>query len=641
MVYYSKMGQGVAARAAFIFLTLSLVFACGELDTMIPSSGSYHVRTLVNGVPIEECSIIRSGDKIRPYFTVSVANDPDLVSLLVYFQDLQGRISGGKVRYTLRPTEVTAQAEKKAQEEQDADEAVSEQIEAKTVEEDQNKEIEIVVKSLARELPYFPLSASLAIGSYTLVFEAQGNKEILSRTEIDVFYLSNAEFNLKDIAMYLPGVSDSQLISPSTTVLLETRLDFDARLDPYVVWYNGRNIISEGKVSAGAGSILWDAPEQAGFYSLRLEAFPFQLKRNCTGIFRGIALPVSPKAVDMGYFFRNDSNNAAQSLAAKTAHPELAGIITPENSDGGNARPPLPSLPPELLQWYRFEGSLESSTPLPGEEQSLLQVSAKKARRWAGAGQSYGLSTGLDDVYQLPLVNFFKGKDRGGGIFRSHIRLPAEGVILSAFFPLKSSSSEGAWVEMISEGNIIALIINAGGASVEIPVNLDVSEMQGFIPIATEFYVLPNRLDARITLGENLKSNAGGINLPAALSGESRIRLGGQEKFKRENRLEAPVSTAAGTAKPARTAEGESADIFEADETVLSWENRETNAIWDELAILLSSVSFSSERFGEKSPRRDNERTGGNESFLTPVANTGVDVPIKEPRMLSVLSEDY
>jgi hypothetical protein len=663
------MGLRVAVRAVFILIILSLVFACGELETLFPSNGSYQVKTLVNGIPIEDCSIIRAGDKIRPYFAVSVADDPDLIGLLVYLQDSQGKITGGKVRYTVRPDadEIT-QAEIRAREEikQDTDEAVSEQaeteaeadtetkaeavVETKVLVEEQKKEIEIAVKSLAQELPYFPLSASLEVGSYTLVFEALGNRETLSRTEIDIFYLGSAEFNLKDIVLYLPGLSGSQLISPGTTVLLETRLDFDTHLDPYVIWYNGKNIISEGKVSAGAGSILWVAPEQAGFYSLRLEAFPFQLKRNVAGVYRGIALPVSPKAVDMSYFF------AAQNFLGE-------GMSYSEDSDGKNVRSTDSSLPKELLQWYRFEGSLESSVPLPDDEQSLLPLNDKKAPRWTGAGQTYGLSTSLDEAYQLPPVNFFVGKDQGGGIFLSHIRLPAEGTVLSAFFPLKSSSSEGVWAEIISEGNVVALIINAGGAALEIPLYLDLPEMQGFIPIVTEFYMRPYRLEARITLGETLKSNMGSINLPATLSGEGRIRMGGQEKFKRENRLEAPVPAVVETAKPVE-AEDEIEDIPETDETLSSWmENREANTIWDELAILLSAVPLFSEESvvetaggkenvvittssgpyvptGNAVPKTDDEGTGGDENLSFPVADTYVDDSIQEPEMLSVLSED-
>jgi hypothetical protein len=683
-------------------MILFLVSTCGELETIFPSSGSYQVRTLVNGAPIEDCSIIRSGDKIRPYFAVSVVDDPDLIGLLVYFQDSQGKITGEKIKYIVRPdAEEITQAETEVQEEAKPDEA-EDPVEADesdmVVSEDdaeghpetevvgkgtwsftnsmpkieENTEIEIAVKSLAQELPYFPLPANLEIGSYTLVFEALGNRETLSRTEINIFYLGNAEFNLKDIAMYLPGLSGSQLISPGTKVMLETRLNFDTRLDPYIVWYNGKNVIKEGKISNGAGNILWIAPEQAGFYSLRLEAFPFQQRRNVTGVSREIALPVSPKAVDMGYFFRNDSNYTAQSpLAAGTAYSkqlqmqmQLNEAIISEESDDEGFSPPIPPVPPELLRWYQFEGSLASSMPLPSDDKSLLSVNDKKFPRWAGAGQTYGLSTGSNDLYQVPPVYFFQGgQDQGGGIFLSHIRLPAEGTILSAFFPLNTSSNDGAWLEIISEGNIVALILSTSGGVVEIPVYLDIFELQGFIPIVTEFYIRPYRLEAKITLGERLKSNEGSIGLPLALSGEGRIRLGGQERLRRENRLVIPAPVAA------VAAEDEGEDILETAETLLSWtENREENTIWDEFAILLSFVPLFPEEILEESvveavteekpalvtetpvvyvqvenivPEVVDEETGGDENETSSVADTEADDPVQEPEMLSVLSEDF
>jgi hypothetical protein len=699
-------------------MILFLVSTCGELETIFPSNGSYQVRTLVNGAPIEECSIIRSGDKIRPYFAVSVVDDPDLIGLLVYFQDSQGKIVGEKIKYTIRPdAEDITQTETDVQEEEKPDETI-ETIEAdeldeaddadKVVSEDnaedppetevvgrgtwsffniqpkieENTEVEIAVKSLAQELPYFPLPANLEIGSYTLVFEALGNRETLSRTEINIFYLGNAEFNLKDIAMYLPGLSGSQLISPGTKVMLETKLNFDTRLDPYIVWYNGKNIIKEGKITNGAGNILWTAPEQAGFYSLRLEAFPFQQRRNVTGVSREIALPVSPKAVDMGYFYRNDSKYTAQSpLAAGTAYPkqlqmqmQLTEAIISEESDDAHISPPIPPSPPELFRWYQFEGSLDSSMPLPGNEQSLLAVNDKKTPRWAGAGQTYGLSTGSDDMYQVSPVYFFQGdKDQGGGIFLSHIRLPAEGTILSVFFPLHTSSNNGVWLEMICEGNIIALILSTAGGVVEIPVYLDIFELQGFIPVVTEFYIRPYRLEAKITLGEGLKSNEGSIGLPLALSGEGRIRLGGLERFRRENRLVIPAPVAAVAAKPATAqasvaAEDEGEELLETVETLSSWtENRETNTIWDEFAILRASVPLLPEEVLEESveeavaeekpalvtetpvvyvqaenivPPAVDEETGGDEVEASPVADTEADDPVQEPEMLSVLSEE-
>jgi len=371
------MKPNLAGKAAVIIIILSLFSACGELETLLPSR-SYQVRTLVNGNSLENCSIIRSDDKIRPYFAVSVAHDPDLIGLLVYFENSQGEVMGEKIQYILqsyakevKPVETEIEKEPDTTDDktfeetniitETEEETIAEEIteEIEESEENEAKEqkawelpeygtvkekwsftetkpvvrsagIEIAVKSLSEELPYLPLPKTLEIGPYVLVFEAIGVRETLSRTETSIFYLGSAKFYLNDISMYLPSQSGSQLIPPGTTVMLEARLDFDSRLDPYVIWYNGKNIISAGKISNGAGIILWKAPEQASFYSLRLEAFPLQLRRSSyTGISREVTLPVSPKAVNSGYFFENNQEYTARSPLTKgTAYPEQVRLIT-------------------------------------------------------------------------------------------------------------------------------------------------------------------------------------------------------------------------------------------------------------------------------------------------------------------------
>jgi hypothetical protein len=240
-----------ATRAVILLIIFSLFAGCGELDTLFPTTGSYQVRTMVNGSFIEDCSIIRSTDKIRPYFAVSVVNDPDLIGLLVYLQDSSGQIAGDKVQYTLepyaenvvRPPETEAQQETEPGEVGEIPEEGAEEETARrglwelpeegaiaekrtrvtTTPVENNADIEFVIESFADELPYFPLSKNLEPGSYTLIFEALGQKETLSRMETPIFYLGNTEFNLKDILIYLPGVSGSQLIPPGTTIMLEAK----------------------------------------------------------------------------------------------------------------------------------------------------------------------------------------------------------------------------------------------------------------------------------------------------------------------------------------------------------------------------------------------------------------------------------
>jgi len=603
------MNINAAGKAAAILIFFSLFSACGELETLLPSTGTYQIKASVNGSSLENCSILRSDDKIRPYFTVSVINDPDLIGLLVYFENSQGEITGGRIRYILQShaneakpaeteieektktdkTEEIIQETEKAKENGVKEQKAEESPKQETVKETlpvtdvkpavKNTYVDIVLKSFSEDLPYLPLPKTLEIGSYTMVFKAIGVKETLSHTEINVFYLGNAEFQLKDISMYLPGQSGSQLIAPATTVMLETRLDFDKRLDPYVIWYNGKNIISEGKISSGAGTILWKAPEQVGFYSLRTEVLPSQLRRtNYIGISREITLPVSPKAGSMGYFFANNREYTARSpLAAGTVYPEQVRLITATNSAENTDKtkrkntPALPP-PPELLRWYQFEGSLHNSTSPLDDEQSLAPVNPK-APRWAATGQSYGLSTGSNDAYSLSPINFFrKENDQGGGIFLFHIMPATEGAIFSAFFPLQSSSTDGVRMYMIRDGNSITLYLNAENTIVEIPVYLTFPESQDLIPIVVEFYIRPYRLEAKLSLSTeySLENKVEKIKLPGALSGEGRIRLGGGIDNVTTNSAEkdAGITTASKTLS----------------QTVIQ------NTIWDEFAILFSAV---------------------------------------------------
>ena len=575
------MDISVARRAALVLACLVIFSTCGELETLFPSNETYQVRTLVNGSSLEECSIIRSNDKIRPYFAVSVINDPDLIGLLVYLQDSSGKIIGDKVQYTLLPyadetalteTDLTEDTEQeKDKKEEPAPEAGDEyQIlerwtftDAKPVE--KKSDIEIAVKSFAKELPYFPLPRDLEIGPYILVFEAVGKKDTLSRTETNVFYLGSVEFNLKDISMYLPGLSGPQLISPGTMIMLETTLDYDSRLDPYVIWYNGKTVISEGKIKDGAGKLLWKAPEQAGFYSLRLEAFPFHLKRTAyTGISREIALPVSPKAISLGYFF--------------------------ENNQEYTARSPLSAYPAsELLQWYQFEGSLHNALSALTNEQPLLPTS-EAPPRWAAAGQSYGLSIGADNPCLLSPINFFReGTDHGGGILLFHIRPLSEGIISRAFFPLQSSLTEGVWMDVIREKNIITLRLSAADTFIDLPVYLTFSTAENLIPIAVEFYIRPYRLEAKISLDGYSQSRVGALKLSGALLGEGTIRLGGgtDKSMKYEAAFIAPTPSVE-EASFEMTAKINGAE--EINPSIPAMVETFTDTVWDELAILFSAV---------------------------------------------------
>jgi len=612
------MSFKTTARAAVLILffpLLSVLSACGELNTpLFQSGGTYQVKALVNDNSLESCSIIRQDDKLIPYFTVSVVNDPDLVGLLVYLQNSEGDIVGDRVLYTINPVDEAIQPETLQEEIKDkpsiGDQDSGEEGESETVVQTEAEVTQvmkkqasvdtksavkkydtvILIKSFEQELPSFPLPKNMEIGLYSMIFEVVGTTNTLSLTESDIFYLGSAEFRLNDISMYMPGLSDTRLIPPGTTVMLEAGLDFDSRLNPYVIWYNGRNIIREGNINEGAGNILWKTPEQSGFYSIRLEVFPYRLKRNLTGIFREITLPVSAKASQTGYFFGNRPDYPAKrSLAAGTVYAEHVKLAADlKANDDKSATAPIEY--PELLRWYRFDGSLDETNLIPDR---TFEPAGGKAPRWAGVRQSYGLSVGPDDTYLLRPIRFFRqGQDQGGGIFLFHIRPVAKGTIFNAFFPTLASANafastnDGVWMDMTMRENTVTLRLKTKAASVEIPVNPGYSEEQGLIPIVVEFYIRSYRLEAKLSLGEDLsmQSMTGEIRLPGALAGEGRIKLGVDKTAPGSTAESASVSldlTGAVT-----TADSIAEDIpIENEKKVAA-----NTTIWDEFAVLYSAT---------------------------------------------------
>jgi hypothetical protein len=562
------MKVDAACGTAAVIVLFSLFTACSGVDigTLYASSGSYRVKALVNGNSLEDCSILRSDDKIQPYFVVFVINDPDLAGLLVYLQNPRGEITGGKIRYVLQayadevnlPKTEAEIAENLKTTVINSENGEGIQKSEETTRVTSNEQLDfleklVIIPSFDKDLPHFSVPPKLEIGSYSLVFEALGRRSTLSHTETDIYYLGNIEFYLKDISLYLPGVPGSQLIQPESTVLLEASLDFDKRLDPYLIWYRGKTVVSEGRVSEGAGSLLWKAPEQAGIYPMRLEAFPFRLKQNLSGILREISLPVSPKAVNTSYFFADGSKYSA------------------------------PPSVPELLQWYQFNGNLLDSTSTLTNERQLVSINNKRPH-WAAVKQNYGLSIGLDDSYSVSPVNFIKAKhDQGGGIFLFHLRPITEGDIFSVFFPSQLSPTEGAQIHMTSENNNIVLHLGTNGKIVEASLHVTIPEAQAFIPVVVKFFIRPHAIEAKLSLGEDplIQHEAMGIRLSGPLTGEGKIIIG----------------TAPKGLKPLTSAESPQATNFSSTEGISAMaatgsveQSSALTTVWNEFVVLLSET---------------------------------------------------
>jgi hypothetical protein len=280
-----------------------------------------------------------------------------------------------------------------------------------------------------------------------------------------------------------------------------------------------------------------------------------------------------------------------------------------------------------LLRWYRFDGSLDEASSIPDR---AFEPANEKVPRWAAVGQSYGLSTGPDDIYLLRPIRFFRQEqdqeqDQGGGIFLFHIRPAAEGTIFSAFFPTLASAnalasaSNGVWMDMAVRENAVTLRLKTKETSVEIPVTTNYSEEQEFIPIIVEFYIRPYRFEAKLSLGEDPSMQSiAEIKLPGALAGEGRIKLGvdktapGNTAETKNNPVLPKLTETETAAKPVqkeltqKPAETESSPVDSIAKVIptetaqpenASIENKTSAAkvaavttIWDEFAVLYSTT---------------------------------------------------
>jgi hypothetical protein len=174
--------------------------------------------------------------------------------------------------------------------------------------------------------------------------------------------------------------------------MLEAQVSFSVDLDPYIVWYNGNRRIGEGLVSAGASRLLWKAPQQTGFHTIRAELFPFKSTKNQKGKIRELSLPVSAK------------NEGAEFSSASA-----------EN----------------FLYWYQFAGDLlDSRSGVELKREPALQNTGLS---WYPAEQIYGLVLGKDDSYEAIHGSFEIPENTGGDLrFLIHFIPLEQGTIFTA-----------------------------------------------------------------------------------------------------------------------------------------------------------------------------------------------------------------
>ncbi|GHV55655.1 hypothetical protein AGMMS49579_19080 [Spirochaetia bacterium] len=471
-----------------------LLSACGELDAEFPASGVYGVNILIGKSSPNEGSIITEKDTIRPLFTSSVANDPDITGLMVFLQNENGEIVGRKVQYTLNAADTGAVP---VTGDDDSETGAAEGKNTKTLPEKKDiaaTDTLIYVSRLDKELPLFPLPENLSIGQYTLVFQVLGERQVLDQISRPVYYIGGAEFTLEDIQSYAPGISvSSHPVPPGLTIMLETQVTADKRLDPYIIWYNGKKRIHEGRIADGAGRFLWKTPDQPGFQTLRAEAFPFKPAPDQTGKIKELSLPVSVKGEHTGVF-------------AKEAE--------------------------QFTNWYQFAGDLRDSKA-PAETTRALVTRKNHSNRWLPTEGIYGLAISTGDTYQVPLASFIRsGDEQGEGRFLLRFKPVSGGTVFNALFNGVGSSQAILDMNLSFGDKGLILDLKTGTKSVEIPIPLKSFANEAFIMVGIDFSIEADRFTAAVSLGESnaITPKSVSIILSNPLSGEGTFRLGGPRR---------------------------------------------------------------------------------------------------------------
>jgi hypothetical protein len=369
----------------------------------------------------------------------------------------------------------------------------------------------VLVKQLDQYLPMFRITEDIEIGRYNLVFQVmgKGTDVILYRTFKPIYFLGDAKFTLEDIQSFLPMAvtTRGQLIPMGINVMLKTEIKADERLDPYVIWHNGKKILAQGRMSSGADYLFWKTPEKTGFHNIRAEVFPLlsgeRVPGNMIGKIKELSLPVSSKSEGIQQF--NESSG------------EFAG-------------------------WYQFWGTLDDAKAADNVQRRLASLYAQPSR-WIPFKEIYSLFVGRDDVYTLPGTPFKLAQgEQGTGRMYFHLAALSEGSILSIRFapqeqpPRKSTDRQSvgetadgtAALDLFLAGDALILRIASEDASREKSLSLKGGE---FITVELVFAIAPDRFDAELRL-ENPAETTGLLSVALAkpISGEGAIILGGGEK---------------------------------------------------------------------------------------------------------------
>jgi len=111
------------------------------------------------------------------------------------------------------------------------------------------------------------IPADLAPGLYKLDLVLYSAGEVVQRKSSS-FFVARDGWTISGIKSFPP------VITVAARVMLQAEIEVPAGANPYLRWSWKGKPIARGTLSAGFGQIFWDAPADAGVYTIVLELFP-------------------------------------------------------------------------------------------------------------------------------------------------------------------------------------------------------------------------------------------------------------------------------------------------------------------------------------------------------------------------------
>ena len=457
---------------------LLLVFSCSEIDSIFPQSRNYELSARGEDYSIDEYALIRKDDKIQPFFIFPLNDDPDVSGITVSLKTSDGKQAGNIVRYLLGAARVFDNPGNDGE----------------------ITDIVFFLENLGGLLPPFFIPDDINVGPYFLVFQVFGrNNTLLARNEKSIFYMAEEDFTISDINVFLPALSrPSHLIPTETVILLEAGIISDRNLDPYIFWYNGRNIIGEGRIRDGANRLLWTVPLESGFQNIRAEVIPFpplRPDRVYRGRSRELSLPVSSSG---------GLNRTLSRLLSSMETAEQGNIILDFQLQG------------ELLDSQNpFSANSLVRRPMTDNEVS-------RQPHWYPVGEVYGLQIGPEDIYELPFILRENNTEKQTSFILRFISMN-EGVHFGFSFDSETM------ISLLRENNSFILLFNTSEREYRIPV--DINFNNDFITLILDFMYHNDYLTLSINEnGINRLLLERGLSLPSSGT-RGTLQLGGHDSL--------------------------------------------------------------------------------------------------------------